>query len=279
MITTAQEDYIGQYAYMPEHIPRYVTPISQTEPHLFGHFLAYAKKGHLIFVGYPLEETFEEKRMERALEEAVKCLKPDSVSLLAPAIPPSLLQDSSPSTDRYYRLDLSILSLSQKSRNMLRRAGREISIGKNPHFTQEHKKIVEEFLKSHSTDEATRIIFQRIDAYLSSSKTALIFEARTGDGDLVAFDIAEFMPRDYVMYMFNFRSKTRYIPGASDLLLSAVIEQAIAGGKKYVNLGLGINPGVSFFKEKWGGGVFLPYVFCMYHPHRKGFLEMLLQKL
>jgi hypothetical protein len=279
MISTAQEDYIGQYAYIPEHIPQYVTPISQTEPHLFGDFLVYAKKGHFILVGYPLKEAFEEERLERALEDAMKSLKPVTVSLIAPAIPPSLQQDSSPSMDQYYRLDLSTLSISQKSRNMLRRAGRELSVGKNPHFAQEHKKIIEEFLKSHSADEATRFIFQRIDAYLSSSKTASIFEARTGDGDLVAFDIADFMPKDYAVYMFNFRSQTRYIPGASDLLLSAVMQQAIAEGKKYINLGLGINPGVSFFKEKWGGVVFLPHTFCLYNLHRKGLLEMLLQRL
>ncbi len=81
------------------------------------------------------------------------------------------------------------------------------------------------------------------------------------------------------MYMFNFRSQARYIPGASDLLLSTVTQQAIADGKKYMNLGLGINPGVAFFKEKWGGVVFLPHAFCLYHPPQKGFLEMLLQRL
>ena len=279
MITTAQEDYIEHHAYVPEHIPQYVTPISQAEPYLFGDYLVYAKKGHFILVGYPLKEAFEEKRLGSALEDAVQCLKPVSVSLIAPAIPPALQQGSHPPTDHYYRLDLSTLSISQKSRNMLRRAGRALSVRKNPHYAQEHKRIVEEFLTSHSADEATRFIFQRIDAYLSSSKTASIFEARTGDGDLVAFDIAEFMPRDYAMYMFNFRSQARYVPGASDLLISAVMQQAITEGKKYVNLGLGISPGVAFFKEKWGGTAFLPHCFCLYHPPRKGFLEMLLQRL
>jgi hypothetical protein len=279
MITAAQEEYIEWYAYVPEHIPQYVTPISQTEPHLFGEFLVYAKKGHFILVGYPLNETFEEKRLEETIKDAVKHFKPVSVSLIAPAIPPSLQQGPHPTTDHYYRLDLSTLSLSQKSRNMLRRAGRELSVGKNSRFDQEHKKMVEEFLRSHSADEATRFIFQRIDTYLSSSKTASIFEARTGEGDLVAISIAEFKPRDYAMYMFNFRSQAHHIPGASDLLLSAVIRQAIAEGKKYINLGLGINPGVAFFKEKRGGVVFLSHAFCLYHPTRKGLLEMLLQRL
>jgi len=279
MITAAEEDHIVRHAYLPEHVTEYVTAISQTEPHLFGDFLVYAKEGHLIFVGYPLVETFVENRMEQALEEAVKRLKPVSVSLLAPSIPPSLQQGSSPSTDQYYRLELSTLSISQKTRNMLRRAGREISLGKNLLFAQEHKKIVDEFLKSHAAGEATRFIFQKIDAYLSSSKTASIFEARTGDGNLVAFDIAEFRPRDYAVYMFNFRSQAHYVPGASDLLLSAVLEQALSEGKTFINLGLGINPGIAFFKEKWGGKAFLPHAFCLYNPPRKGMLEMLLQRL
>lgn len=279
MITTAQEEYIEHHAYVPEHIPQYVCPISQTEPHLFGDFLVYAKRGHFILVGYPLNEVFEEKRLGRALEDAVKCLKPASVSLIAPVIPTSLQQGSHPSTDHYYRLELSTVSISQKSRNMLRRAGRELSVGVNLQFGQEHRKMVDAFLKTHSADEATRFIFRRIDTYLASSKTASIFEARTGDGDLVAFDIAEFKPKDYAVYMFNFRSESRYIPGASDLLLSVVIQQAIADGKKYINLGLGINPGVAFFKEKWGGVAFLPHTFCLYHPPQKGLLEMLLQRL
>jgi Acetyltransferase (GNAT) domain len=279
MITATQEEYIERQAYLPEHVPEYVTAISQTEAFLFGDYLAYAKQGHLILIGYPLEEPFEEKRMERALEDAVKRLSPESVSLMAPSIPASLENSGHPPTDHYYRLDLSSVNISQKLRNMLKRAGRELSVGKNPHFDQEHKKMVEEFLKSHSADEATRFIFQRIDTYLSSSKTASIFEARTGDGDLVAFDVAEFKPRDYAVYMFNFRSEFRYIPGASDLLLSSVMQQAIAEGKKYINLGLGINPGVAFFKEKWGGVVFLPHAFCLYHLPRKGLLEMLLQRL
>jgi hypothetical protein len=279
MITTAQEDYIEHHAYVPEHIPQYVTPISQVEPHLFGEFLVYAKKGHIILVGYPLNEVFEEKRLEKTLEDAVKRLSPESVSLIAPVIPPCLQNDLHPPTDHYYRLDLSTLSISQKLRNMLRRAGRELLVGKCAHFDLEHKAMVEEFLNTHSMDEANRFIFKRIDAYLLSSKTASIFEARAGDGKLVAFDIAEFKPRNYAVYMFNFRSQTRYIPGASDLLLSSVIQQAIAEGKKYINLGLGINPGVMFFKEKWGGVVFLPNAFCLYHPPRKGFLAMLLQRL
>jgi hypothetical protein len=139
--------------------------------------------------------------------------------------------------------------------------------------------MIAEFLKTHPLDEATRFIFQRIDTYLSSSKTARIFDARTERGELVAFDVAEFGPMDYALYMFNISSAVRYVPGASDLLLSEVINRAKIERKKYINLGLGINSGVTFFKEKWGGVPFLPYASCFYHPSRKEDLDKLLQKL
>ena len=279
MISKAEREYVEEYAYLPEHIPHYVIAISQAEPFLFGDFLVYAKKDRLIFVGYPLKETFEEKRMRSALEEAIKRFKPESVSLIAPSIPPSINDCIHPPSDHYYRLDLSALSISQKSRNMLTRAGRELSVERSRDFSKEHQKLIKDFLKSHPVDEATRFIFKRIGGYLSSSPTAWVFDARNHRGELVAFDIAEFKPRDYAIYMFNFSSEAFYVPGASDLLLSEVIKQAKTEERKYINLGLGINPGVTFFKKKWGGVAFLPYAFFHYHPSRKEDLEALLQKL
>ncbi len=279
MITTGQEEYIHDHAYVPEHIPQYVTAISQTEPFLFGDFLTYARKGHLILIGYPLKELFVEKQLLRALEDAVKRLKPETISLTAPSIASSLKDCTHSPSDHYYRLDLSSLSISQKLRNMLKRASRELATVKKRNFDEDHRRMVEAFLKTHPVDEETRFIFRRIDAYLSASKTAWVFDARNKSGELVAFDIAEFRPKDYAIYMFNFNSDTFYVPGASDLLLSEVIQQAKTERKKYINLGLGINPGVTFFKKKWGGVVFLPHAYCLYRPSRKENLEALLQKL
>jgi len=279
VITTAQQDYIEDHAYVPEHIPHYVTAISQTEPFLFGDYLAYAKKDLLIFVGYPFKETFEEKRMKSVLEKAIKRFKPESVSLIAPSIPSSLNDCIHPPSDHYYRLDLSALSISQKLRNMLSRAGRELFVKRSRDFDKEHQKLIEDFLKFHPVDEATRSIFEKIGDYLSTSPTAWVFDARKGKGELVAFDVAEFKPKSYAIYMFNFNSETFYVPGASDLLLSEVIKHAKTEGKKYINLGLGINSGVTFFKKKWGGVIFFPYAFYFFHPSRKENLEALLQKL
>ncbi|HVP79945.1 MAG TPA: hypothetical protein VMV04_18845 [Thermodesulfobacteriota bacterium] len=279
MITASQQNDISDYAYLPEHIPQYVTAISHTEPFLIDDFLVHVKKDHLTFVGYPLKESFEEKRMRGVLDKGIKRFRPESVSLIAPSIPSSIHDCIHPPSDHYYRLELSSLSISQKLRNMLSRASRDLSVKKNRDFDEEHRKIVEAFLTTHPVDEATRFIFKRIGDYLSSSPAAWVFDARNSNDELVAFDVAEFTPIDYILYMFNFSSEALYVPGASDLLLSEVIQQAKTERRKYINLGLGINPGVTFFKKKWGAVAFLPYASCVYHPQRKENLEALYQKL
>jgi hypothetical protein len=64
--------------------------------------------------------------------------------------------------------------------------------------------------------------------------------------------------------MFHFRAKDRAVPGASDLLLRDAIREAERQGKRFMNLGLGMNRGVAFFKEKWGATPFLTYATCTY---------------
>jgi hypothetical protein len=279
MITLAEREYIEEKAYLPEHLPQYVSAISMTEPFLFGDYIVHAKRDHLIFVGYALREPLNENQMGKVFEDTIKRFKPESVALIAPAIPSTVNGCDHPASDHYYRLELSALSISQKLRNMLTRASREVAVQRTRTFSREHKKLVENFLKAHPVDEGSQVIFKRIEKYLSSSTTAWVFDARSRKGELVAFDVAEFKARDYVIYMFNFTSDALYVPGASDLLLSEVIQEAKKERKKFVNLGLGINAGVTFFKKKWGGTAFLPYASCLYHPSGRENLETLLQKL
>jgi len=279
MITQAEREYVEAYAYLPEHIPQYVSAISKTEPFLLGDYIIHAKENRLVFVGYPLKEPFRENQMGEVLDNAVRQFKPREVTLIAPTIPSRLDGSHRTPSDDYYRLEVSALVVSQKLRNMLSRASRELSVERTRTFGRDHKKFVANFLKTHPVDAGTQFIFKRIDHYVSSSNTALIFNVRNRTGELVAFDIAEFCPKQYALYMFNFSSSTLYVPGASDLLLSDVVQVSKEEGKKYVNLGLGINRGVTFFKKKWGGVAFLPYASCLFDSSRKENLEMLLQKL
>lgn len=279
MIRQAEIKYIEQNAYIPEHIPQYVAVISQAEPFILENFLIYLKKDHLIFIGYPLKETFDEKRIEKALKDSISCFHPKTIALIAPSIPSKDKNHIICSFDQYYRLDLHNLLIAQKVRNMIKRAERELFIEKSRDFDEQHKIMVDEFLKAHLVDEGTRFIFSRLKEYVSSSTESLIFNVRNERGELVAFDIAEFGTKQYAFYMFNFRSKTHHVPGASDLLLYEIIKVAKNKDKMYLNLGLGINLGVTFFKKKWGGVPFLPYTSCIFHTSADEDFKNLLQRL
>jgi hypothetical protein len=279
MIATDQLDYILEHAYIPEQMTSYVTAVSTAEPFLLENFLVYRKGGQVVFVGYPLREDFQEKRMKKALDEAVRRFNPSGVALMAPSIPSSIHPQTPPSSDHYYQVDLAALSVSQKVRNMINRAKRYLKVEKRKTLDEGHRELVSEFLTAHPVGQQTRFIFERIPDYVSSSATAWVYDARNEKGELVAFDVAEMGPKHYAFYMFNFTSHNRVIPGASDLLLWEILLQAKREDKHYINLGLGINPGVTFFKEKWGGVPFLPYSSCSYEPPSVERLETLFQKL
>ena len=260
MITPDERALIDKHAYVPEHLPHYVSAISRTEPYLIGEFVVHLAGTYLVFVGYPLIGYFDETQMLEALDEAKARFEPSLVSVLAPALPSALEACEHSTTDEYYRLNLLPLHIPKKTRNMLARARREVSV-KIGEFGVEHKRMVKEFISTHELGDATRFIFNRVSDY-AKCETALVFNARTRRGELVAFDIADFGAQEYAFYMFNFRSRQHQVPGASDLLLAYIIAQAKTKGKQYLNLGLGIDEGIAFFKKKWGASPFLKCVTC-----------------
>ncbi len=279
MITPDEENYIKSYAYLPEHLTGYVTAISGGEPSIIKDYLIYLREGFLTFVGYPLTEPFEEKKMMEILDSAIERFGPGHVALISPSISISRNLCLKKDSDRYYRLDLSSFHPDQKLRNMITRSSRELDIGKNKELRDEHTQLISEFIKFHKVDDDTRYIFERIPEYVSAVPTAWVFSARSKDRKLVAFDIVDFGSRDYAFYMFNFMSLKYRIPGASDLLLHEIAKDSKEQGKPFINLGLGINEGVRFFKEKWGGAPFLNYEFCLYNSTRKGKLISFFEKL
>jgi hypothetical protein len=227
-----------------------------------GPYVFYKRQDHLAFIGYPLEGAFERASAQRAIDGAVKEIRPRVVSIIAPEaglVAGSEMAESG--SDHYFNLPAHGVHIPPKTRTMIRRAAREVSVAVGRRWTDGHGELVEAFLRSRPLDEGTRSIYEKVGAYVSSCPSALLFEARAPDGRLVAFDVADFGSLTYAFYMFNFRSQDGAVPGASDLLLEAVVAVAREQGKEYVNLGLGINAGVRFFKNKWGAMPFLGYAY------------------
>lgn len=259
MISSSERQYIEAQAYLPEHLVSYVTAVRPLEPLLIEDFVAYRGQAELVFVGYPLEAAFSEARLQRAFAEAKRRFKPRVTALIAPALPAELKAGIGKPSDHYYKLDLSTPAIPPKTRNMIQRAKRELVIRQIKDPESDHEKLILSFMESRPLNEASRLIFPQIPHYVRSSPGAFILEARNGQGELVAFDVADFSAKNWAMYMFNITSQSAYIPGASDLLLAEIVRCARTENKTALNLGLGINSGVTFFKKKWGGTPFLPY--------------------
>lgn len=279
MLTAAEERFIIDHAYVPEHLPGYVQSISGAEPHLLGAYLCFQVEDSLMFNGYPLGSPFDGQAMLDQLEAAATRFRARHVALIAPAIPRDRVGGQIPERDQHFRLELAQVRMDAKLRNMLRRASRELQVECPEEIADDYTRLTLEFVRSHPLSEETRRIFERIPGYVSSVATARIFGVRDGAGRLVAFDVAEFGAADYAFYQFNFRSRECCVPGASDLLLQAVITRAQEQGKRFLNLGLGINAGVRRFKEKWGGTPFLDYEYCRFTISPPRFLDALLQRL
>lgn len=259
MLKKEDISFVEERAYIPEHIYTYVESVSGAEAHLSKPFLSYITGKNLIFVGFQLEGPFDEKGLVSILKEMIQQSKYEKVSLITPHYPLKDIPYRLLCSDSYYRIDLQNFRPSGKVRNMVKRAQQVVFIQREKIFSGKHEELLSRFVMEKTFDEKTSFIMERMATYIKSSNTAHLLSAYGKDGNLIAFDIVDTFSKDYVFYMFNVRSKTKYVPGTSDLLFSEIVRIGYETKKRYLNLGLGINEGVTFFKKKWGGKAFLPY--------------------
>ena len=255
MLTEREIQWIYHRAYLPEHLPDYVSAVSGAEPFLQDNYIYFLKKKHLIFNGFPLEP--DSGPPTRVYDLICDRLKPATVAVMARSLWLPSDQCEEQTTDSYFRLHLPVNSPETAVSYMLRRARRELQISAGS-FGREHRKIVKAFLARQKFNRRQKSLFKRISEYLKVSRSAVLFEARKA-GKLVAFNIVDLGAADYAFYLFSFRSGKIKVPGASDLLFHEMVNLAQSEGKKAVNLGLGVNAGIRRFKEKWGGVPFLDY--------------------
>lgn len=88
---------------------------------------------------------------------------------------------------------------------------------------------------------------------------ALLFAARDCEGALQGFAVGDYTALGTVFYLFAFRAPESP-PGTADALLDALAAEGIRRGHTLLNLGLGINPGIVFFKRKWNATILRPHV-------------------
>jgi len=247
-------------AAVPEQVAAYVCAVAGSRPCRLGACVGYRSDEQLVLVGYPLHDPRDEEALSLAVAQALELPWLRRITVIGPARPPQAPAAAPELRDEHLGLPVPPPPAGQKLRSLLRRAAREVAVAEGRELGPEHAALVGRYLDERELDDGTRYIFGRIGDYLRASATARVVSARLADGRLAAFAVGEFASRHTGFFMFSFRNPELAPPGSADLLLARLVEEARARGQTRMNLGLGVNAGVAFFKRKWGAAPFLPYV-------------------
>lgn len=256
-----QTSFFNENALIADQLGHYVKAISDISPMILEGFPFYLDEGHGVLAAIDGEEKIS-LAANSAITQALQVPGLKEITVLASGKPAQAPDDAQITKDKHWILDLPV-SLGQKTRNMLHKAARrlEMNISTDNHaFTNEHLDIIQEFADNKKTalDDGSRYIFGRLSQYVNSSPAVMVFSARS-ETRLEGFAIADFTSFNWAYYMFAFRRQNA-LPGTADFLLHGIIDQAEKLGFARLNLGLGINEGVEFFKQKWGAKPVLRHV-------------------
>jgi len=230
------------------------------KPRMLGLCVTYEREGEVVLVGYPLHDSKDAGAMAESVSLALRLPEVRRITVIGPVRPPQAPENAAVEEDCYYSLPVPAPPPGQKLRNLLLRAGRDLTIERGGPCGEDHVALVRRYLNERPLAAGTRLIYTNIPRYLAESSGSLLLSARLADGRLAAFSVGEYAGLATAFYMFAFREPRLAPPGATDLLLSGLLREAHERGHARMNLGLGVNEGVGFFKRKWGAVPFLPYV-------------------
>lgn len=273
-------EHISALAQTPDQLLPYVRAVSGMTSRICGEAILHFYEGSAVLVAFSPADPLDSALMNDAVEEALALRDIRELTVLGPETPRQAPDSFRHREDLYWGLNPSKLAKSPKLRNMLKRAKRDLVLEKSQGkgaWTPEHNELLEAFcrFRKERLEEDSVFLFKQMDKYLTAAPEAMLFSARDVEGKLKACAIGDFTAFSTAFYMFAFRYPDAP-PGSADLLLDALAAEAGERGYERLNLGLGINGGVEFFKRKWGAKPLFPYVESSWKIKRKGWLARLL---
>lgn len=277
-------------ALVPEQLTHYVESLSAMRPVRAGDCLGWQYDNRLVLVAFPFREPpfgpAEEAMVEEAAAQAVRLPGVRHLVVLAPFRPAVVPPSAHCHEDACWSVPLPVAAPRGKLGNLLRRALRDVRIEVHgaEGWTEEHERLVREAARrlengpaDRALSQASAQLFEGIGAYLQQAgERARCYAARlVRDGRLCALAVGDHASYATAFYLFAFRSPEAP-PGTADALLHALMEEAARRGQRRCNLGLGVHPGIRFFKRKWGAEPWLPLVECAWevaparHPSLPG---------
>jgi hypothetical protein len=263
MISPEEERRLNAQAYVPEHLVGLMGLISRGEVFLQDDFLCLTRDNWVILVGYPYSGLFDSTRLEEAARGIIAAQKPEYLWGIGPQEFSFLAENiTERESDYYYLLDLTDFQVPSSLKRCLVRAQAKLTVGPVKIFSPEHELLTEEFLAQVPLPPRVAALYRAMPSYVPAAPAAFVLEARNQAGRLCAYYVLDLSARDFTTYLVGCYSRVYYEPYASDLLMAQAVELSLAEGKKSINLGLGVNPGIRRFKEKWGGRRARPYHFA-----------------
>lgn len=239
--------------------------ISGGEAHLREGFLFFEGPGWVIFVGYPLAPGLADP--SRVITDIESISKPSWMWFVGEEIP-SILEKRccERGSDNYFRLDLGGVESSWEPPGKL---GRKVSEARGKFrvevgglFGAEHRDLMLDFFGRTRLPMRIRNLYEKVEEYLSCSTTGILLSARHERMGLASFSVLETWCERFSVYLVGCTSRESWASNSSDLLMAEMIRLSAAMGKEFLHLGLGVNPGISRFKRKWGGYPWLKYEEC-----------------
>ena len=283
--------HITAEAVVPEQLVHYVRAVSGRRAVVCRGWVAYIHEGHAVLVAYPpawsgetavdLRPALEDLRLGACRTESGGILPAGAgnptpacsrVTVLAPFRPVEAPETALGKSDSYWQLPVPAPAPGAKLRNMLARAGRELRLEEED-WSPDCAGLLRHYLQARPLPSGTRAVFEALPRYLGTpdpgeaagggapkrNPGVVLLAARRKDGGLAGFSIGDFSGLRTAFYMFSFR-RPDAPPGTADALLAGLLDKARRLGHERMNLGLGINDGIGFFKRKWGAVRFPPYV-------------------
>lgn len=274
-------------ASIPEHSPLFMQIMSGGEALLIDDFLFLTGSGMpgssradwLMAVGYRLglapgdDLDANARDFSAALDKALDASGAEHCFAMAPLLPAAMRQSAlSLEEDIFYALPADT-PVPGRLRNILETLPLRVVVGRE--FTPGHRRLWAEFMGRTALKPNVRELYARTEAVLKASQNLpgadlRLFDALDAEGRVTASLLLDFAPERFVSYVIGAHSRSHYAPHATDLLFKVMLEAARAEGREEIQLGLGVNEGITRFKRKWGGVPALPYAMGEWHFSRRG---------
>lgn len=283
-------------AAVPEHSVAFMQAMSGGKAFCVGEFFFLASEDWLMAIGYPLKkagaasgffsgerEDTEPENAEafaNALAAALEQTGAKACWAVGPALP-ARLEAFVENRDEFYTLPCDS-AVPPALRGPTAKAAKRLRVTEDRLFTAAHRRLWAEFLGRVSMRSNVRELYARTEAVLAASRAS---EERSHGGGrplldlrllsawegehLAACLLLDYSPDDFCAYIIGAHSRSAYSPHATDLLFASMLEKSRQEGKKYIHLGLGVNPGITRFKTKWGGRAVLPYAMASWTEQGK----------